>query len=270
MRNFCALPAMPALIRVSLRQFFLEAWMAFRNLTQPEPVTEESPVFVVGCGHSGTTLVVSILNAHPRIEPFPGEANNIHPRNSYAEVAEWYRTEREKLANGQRLAEKTASNVRYLRRIFALFPHAQVVVVTRDGRDVACSLRERTGRLPGAIVRWLNDTKRGLAWRKDDRVHQMRYEDLVTDFDQATEDLCRFLGIDYRPELRDFHEAGYRYAADKTAEKAIEHGERREAQARSPLFDGRGRWRGCFSDRELCQFQAVAARRMRELGYGEA
>lgn len=267
MRPWCALPALPALIRVALRHLLLQSRIALRNLREGSAVTQDSPVFVVGCGHSGTTLLISILNTHPAIRAYQGEANLLHPRHGRSEIVDWYQEQRRGMDADARLAEKTASNVRYLRRLFALFPNARVIVVLRDGRDVICSLRERTGRLPGAIVRWLHDTKLGLAWRSDGRVRHVRYEDLVTDFDATLEGVCGFLGVAYRPELRDFHRSDYQYAADKADEKAMEHGQRRESQARSPLFDGRGKWRGCFRPGELCQVMTVAGRRLKALGY---
>ena len=103
MRLFCALPALPASIRVFVRHFFIQAWIFLRN-RQERPVTEESPVFVVGCGHSGTTLLISILNAHPLIRPEEGEANLLHPRHPRSEIARWYETHGKTLGANQRLA----------------------------------------------------------------------------------------------------------------------------------------------------------------------
>lgn len=40
-----------------------------------------NPVFIIGTGRCGTTLLVRILNSHPRLSGFPGEANEIwHPK----------------------------------------------------------------------------------------------------------------------------------------------------------------------------------------------
>jgi hypothetical protein len=41
----------------------------------------KSPVFVIGTGRCGTSLLASILNSHPDIVGFPGEANELwHPK----------------------------------------------------------------------------------------------------------------------------------------------------------------------------------------------
>jgi hypothetical protein len=33
------------------------------------------PVFIVGCGHSGTTLLTAMLDSHPQMHAYPGESN---------------------------------------------------------------------------------------------------------------------------------------------------------------------------------------------------
>ena len=47
-----------------------------------------NPVFVIGCGRSGTSLLARLLRYHPEIAAFPDEANHLwHPK-----VYPWYRT----------------------------------------------------------------------------------------------------------------------------------------------------------------------------------
>lgn len=48
----------------------------------------QNPVFMVGCGRSGTTLLASILSGHPAVAVFPSEANDLwHPT-----LYPWHRT----------------------------------------------------------------------------------------------------------------------------------------------------------------------------------
>src|SRR4030067_112120 len=41
----------------------------------------KQPIIIIGTGRCGTSLLVKILNSHPGISGFPGEANELwHPR----------------------------------------------------------------------------------------------------------------------------------------------------------------------------------------------
>jgi hypothetical protein len=38
-----------------------------------------------------------------------------------------------------------------------LYPNAQIIAITRDGRDVVASIKNRTGRIKPAMRRFCND-----------------------------------------------------------------------------------------------------------------
>ena len=41
----------------------------------PEAVIDRlRPIFIVGCGHSGTTLLAAMMDSHPNIRAFPDES----------------------------------------------------------------------------------------------------------------------------------------------------------------------------------------------------
>ncbi len=267
MRFLCRLPTLSG----RLRFFFRHGWTQFRIRMRKRgdgtPISQDSPVFIVGCGHSGTTLMISILHAHPDLYAVPGETDIFDPRRSRKAIGGWYERQKAEAGPGRRVVEKTPKNVRFLARAFRLFPNCRVVVVTRDGRDVVCSLRKRTGRFPGAVVRWLYDTGQGMAWAERDQVLSIRYEDLVADFEGTLTRVCVFLGLGFHPDLWSFHEAGYDNRGPKRRTTVTEHSRLRTAQARAPLFDARGKWRECLSDWEICVLMAVARTRMEQLGY---
>ena len=145
----------------------------------PIEVSSDAPIFIVGCGRSGTTLLRDLLRSHPRLT-FPGESNFIpefyraygDPRDA-AEACQlgaqilrlrwgrlWAlglepasfsdcRSFREVLCrlyeawarheNKPRWGDKTPRYVREIPLLMKLFPGARIIHIYRDGRDVALS-----------------------------------------------------------------------------------------------------------------------------------
>jgi hypothetical protein len=116
-----------------------------------------APVFVVGCGHSGTTELISLLSRHPLVYAYlegPGMEFAVQS-NSFGAAPfplGWVPSRRDDLAfgdlataakPGSRWAVKSPSNVCRLGYIWQTLPWARVVMTVRDGRDAFLSLRER-------------------------------------------------------------------------------------------------------------------------------
>src|SRR3990170_432882 len=75
MRMDKQMPQLPLRFRVFYAACFLvgRAGRAFGFRTR-------DPIFIIGTGRCGTTLLVRILNSHPSLSGFPGEANELwHP-----------------------------------------------------------------------------------------------------------------------------------------------------------------------------------------------
>ncbi len=196
-------------------------------------------IIIGGCGRSGTTLARVILNRHPNIACGRETAILCDLVNPARLSVEWGIPEAEIQAmvdaspniirfceaffrsyaqreGKPRWADKTPRNVHAVPRILAAFPNAVFVHVVRDGRDVACSLRNHPKKdiRNGKVVpvhndrpirqcanRWLNDTSLGLAFRGHPRCFELRYERLVTDTENAVRELCGFIREDYSPQL---------------------------------------------------------------------
>ncbi|MEW5768966.1 MAG: sulfotransferase [Pseudomonadota bacterium] len=205
------------------------------------------PAFIVGVGRSGTTLLASILNRHPRVAVTSethyfrllGEAGGWEavarawPDSAVAflrglhqfhllqmephAVVERVRQPSEAAlfqALGDRYAEqagkplwieKTPLHLRHLPRIRRLFPHARVLHILRDGRDVAASLCK---------VRWASDgyVQNLHRWRtelaqaepflaQDPHTLTLRYEDLLAAPEATVARACEFLGVEFVPAM---------------------------------------------------------------------
>ena len=239
------------------------------------------PIFIVGCGHSGTTLLAAMLDSHPRMMSFEGESNAFLMRRwktSAPRILGKF-ANRVRRAGAARLCEKTPRHVRYLDRIFSLFPEARVVYLTRDGRDVAFSIAKRTGSIEDGATRWLEDNELGLQQSVGNpRVHMVRYEALVAQPRETLESICAFVGEAFDPAMLDYAnrerkwygvetvaDPGAVHVEDK-AEQLRRHNLRRNWQINQPLFDGRGKWRELDSQ-TLAALEARIEPMMHRLGY---
>lgn len=131
-----------------------------------------SPVFVVGCGRSGTTLIGELLGCHPDVAYLnePRDLWALDPRTDAWKDGEGKivlsaddvtSAVRQRLTAGfcdalrstgrTRIVEKTPINSFRIGYLNALWPDARFLHIIRDGRAVARSIASRSSR-PGA---WL-------------------------------------------------------------------------------------------------------------------
>lgn len=236
------LAASPAMIRKLTK--FVEgadpsAW------PKPEDDGRPPPVFLVGFPRSGTTLMGQIFGAHPDAvtleegERFadataaliltPGAlerwtaatpAEIARLRNAY-----WLRAGPSAAQNPRRiLVDKMPMNLALLPVIHLLFPDAKIILAVRDPRDVVLSCFQQRFQMNAATFRFLSletaaayyDTVMRLGAAARERlpldVHELRYEDLVRDFDTAVARALTFLGLPWDDAVK-----SYASAAKKSA-----------------------------------------------------
>jgi hypothetical protein len=179
--------------------------------------------------------------------------------------------------NGKPLVgEKTPGYVQHLPILHSLWPHAKVVHLIRDGRDVALSILDwRKGeRIVGRFPTWHEDrvSTTALWWEWNvrlgreaaallgtDRYHELRYESLVTRPEAECEKLSAFLGLAYDPGMLRFHEGRTKSKPGLSAKKAWR-----------PVTAGLRRWREQMAAGDIIQFEAVGGPLLDELGYDRA
>lgn len=161
----------------------------------------KKPIMIVGCGRSGTTLLLSILGAHPHIFAIPKETTAFAHWNNKNQPKRLDRLYREfifnKISNtATRWCEKTPNHVRQIGRIMDYFDgEVQFIHLIRDGRDVMLS-RHPSSRRDYWItpLRWVQDVKAGLEYQGHSNVLTVYYENLVLHYNKTIENICNFIG----------------------------------------------------------------------------
>jgi protein-tyrosine sulfotransferase len=110
----------------------------------------------------------------------------------------------------QRWGDKTPLNIFVLEKILSVFPDAQFIHVVRDGVDVVSSYLEanfQTADIDRGAKRWLSSIKeaRRFIQRHPALCLEIRYEELVREPLSVILEICKFLNIEYNPQMMDSH-----------------------------------------------------------------
>ena len=184
-------------------------------------VFSKPPVFIGGCGRSGTSLLLSILSAHPKIFAVPHETDaftqwrNAEPGGKRGSSAYPLREDRlyrylmthHVPAEAWRWCEKRPYNVLYIKEILCYWPDSRFINIIRDARDVLTSCHpKRSDRYWIAPSRWIRDVSAGLKFKDHPHVLTIRYEDLISDSDLIIKQICDFINEACVPEILHWYE----------------------------------------------------------------
>lgn len=205
-------------------------------------------IFVVGCGHSGTSLVAAMLGAHPRIYAIPFETYAFtkagDPKSLLKEIA---RSCDKRAA--RYICEKTPIHVTHIPDILKTFPRSHIVVCLREPKDVCASLKRRHGDLEKGVTRWLHDNQCALESMETPNILPLRYEQLIQDTEPTLERLCRALSLKYSPSMLDFWKDERDWFGNVDRK---EHEKHRNWQIHQPLMTNRiSVYRAELSDDEI-------------------
>jgi predicted Zn-dependent protease len=200
-------------------------------------VADERPVFVLGPPRSGTTLVESILGAHPDVKA-GGEHKlfwlaslelgvqadgtlakwlDTKGEGAWAELGARYIADVEgRLGPAKRWVDKNLYNVNRLGLAALALPEARFIWCRRDPMDVAWSAWKtlfaegnRWSYDPVAIAAFLADYDMLMQhWAAlfPGRILEVIYEDLVANPDAEIARILAFCGLEDDPATRSFHE----------------------------------------------------------------
>lgn len=208
-------------------------------------MTADHPVFIVGASHSGTSWLLAILGAHSNLHPI-GFETYMATQSSLTQYVKRFNREAIK-ANKKRWVEKTPLHVYHMEKLLKNVPNSRILVIIRDGRDVAYSIKQRMGCCKKGIQQWVRANLAALNYEKNDKVHFLTYEDIVQNFKQTISTVLRFLGEEYEESLEDYYKTPkkwYSNTISKPPDRSSQyHTQYRNWQINQPPFDGRGQWK---------------------------
>lgn len=217
--------------------------------------------FIVGCGHSGTSLLASRLGLHAEAWLVDGESYAFTPihsaRRCRCTVREWAHAARS--AGRSLVLEKTPKHVHSLVRLKSMLPDAAIIATARHPLDNIASMVERFGSLGLAIERWSLDHTAVAQAVGSAKAHLVRFEDLTTDPATTLREAAAHLGLDWDPGMLEAGRTGYRAPRNLMA--------RRLHEVTQPIQQRAERWRRILSDADANSVIAATASIARQLGY---
>ena len=241
--------------------------------TPKNPPKIKNPIFIVGCGHSGTSILLKILGHHPLLHSTKYETQVFY-KNHNDLVQTINQFEKECFSSKKlRYVEKTPKHIYKLNNIFQLLPESKILLMLRDGRDVACSIKARGKEFNIGLYRWINDNLEGYKYCKDSRVFVVKYEDLVQKTEVTLNNVFNFLGEQYTDKVLKYHEKKQNWFGTSKLIRPEqitcieEHKNLRNWQVNQPIFDGSGRWKKDMNYEEKQIFKEVAQKYLECFGY---
>lgn len=211
-----------------------------RWLRTPAPRPCRAPAFLVGFPRSGTTLLNQVLDCHPQLQTIEEremvsdmfDAVRYMPdgypdaiavldqwdieylRDTYFAVAAKYCD----LDPRRQLIDKMPLNMVKAMLLHRVFPNAGFVLAIRHPCDAVLSCFIQDFRindamasfftLHGTVSLYVRAMETWNIYQRDLglRVHRVRYEDMVDDFESVVRPLCAFLGVEWQDDLHRFSE----------------------------------------------------------------
>ena len=192
---------------------------------------------------------------------------------TYTEFVSALYSEYGHMHNKSLAGEKTPDYVRHLPLLHTLFPHARIIHIIRDGRDVALSALQwaHSKKGPGKFALWQEEPVAVCAlwwvWQVGSGLRdgaqlgktsyrEIRYEDLLAQPETELRELCDFLGLPYASEMLNYHVGKMNAQPGLSAKKAW-----------LPPTTGLRNWRTEMPERDLLLFEALAGNLLSILGY---
>ena len=201
---------------------------------------ERGPFFLLGFPRSGTTLLDTILRSHDGIEvieekpildkfidTLKSEINNDFSKlekmdeKFFNKMRKTYFEERNKYIKFDKnkiYIDKLPLNIIFIGEIYRFFPNAKFIIALRNPYDVTLSCFMQQFTPNDAMMNFisLNDAVQlydlvmtlYLKYKRlfNSNIYEIKYENVVTNFDKSIKDLLNFLDIEWQDKMKKFYE----------------------------------------------------------------
>lgn len=252
------------------------------------------PLYIVGVGRSGTSLLQSIIGTHTQVKVLP--ETSILRRYIFANQVDWaalssdstvarYEPLKEKVseagesrfeligiykavlfqnADVKYVLEKDPRLVESLNLLPLVNRDHKVITITRDPRDVLVSKKTASWSSGRSLFSYLTTSHVQLADSRrssfQDNVFHVSYESLLQNPARQISSICQFLDLDFEPTMMEYQQTS----------KALIHDEEVswKKETLKPLMrENHGKWKGKLSDFEAYMSVTIANSAYSELGY---
>lgn len=229
-------------------------------------------IFIVGCGHTGTTLLATLLAAHSDFHVITRETGWFTDKSQNFSLEYPLELQLAQQANKTYLVEKTPKHIHSWPDILALFPDAKFISTARNAKDVVWSLKNRSDDFASSLDRWVCDHTAVVELINCTKSHLIRYEDLISQPEIVLKNLCQFIGCVYEADMMNYYKLGISWFGveqpTETNGKGLKnHVIRRAWQMRQPITDRRGIWKDQLTSFELNCIEQHCSDISRSLGY---
>ncbi len=175
----------------------------------------------------------------------------------------------------QRWIEKTPRHIHRIDLICDTFPDATILLMIRDGRDVAVSLRDRYGPADGfmrGVYRWTYDNEAGEQHWQRHNVKCVRLEDLIVNLEETMRSVFTFVGEEFDPIVTTYNKHDPREAREPRQPEVVgptSWAHYRQWLAQQPIIDTRRKWVGLMNEDEKRLFKKVAGDMLIRYKYAE-
>ena len=262
----------------------------------PKTKSQQKHVFIIGAPRSGTTLIKSILCAHPNFKSITYETTgifqyrNIFDLNGYNHIFKNDNFSSQQMTKvidrssniielfdnfcfdylpkdaDKKFVEKINTiTMNRVKLLLNYFPNSQFVHIYRDGRDCFCSARHHPHVYQGQNVErfakhWKNCINSRLNVGEHPNLYDISYESLTSELEtvNTVKKLMDFLGEKYYANLID-----PQHYENKYMSKANHHN-----NLSKPIKNtSQGRWKKELTNAEIDRFQKLAGLQLKKLGY---
>lgn len=200
--------------------------------------------FVVGCGHSGTTLISGKLGNHQNVFLVKRESQIFLPKKGllYGKSAceQWYYIAKQ--LGMTHVLEKTPKHVHCINRIKSVLPESKFILITRNPADNIASLYERFNDLEFCIERWIMDNKELYNWIDSKSTYLIKYKELTKNPKEKFREICDFLNLPWNKTILKASKTSYEKGNLDTT------GRKRYNQVSKEIYCREGRWKETLSE----------------------